>query len=283
MESIARLRQISIEIRRQIVTMIYSARMGHMGGSLSSVDILVALYFHVMRYNPANPADPTRDRFVLSKGHSVECLYAILAKAGFFHESKLKEYGSFGTILYGHPTRKVPGVEIPSGSLGHGLSVGVGMALAAKRGGLSNRVFVLMGDGEQAEGSVWEAAMAAGHYHLDNLTAIIDANRLQISGPVTKVMNSSPLGPKYEAFGWSVKEVDGHNMERLVQVLDALPWEQGRPNLLIARTIKGRGLSFMENDASWHHKTPSKNEYLDALRQLDLEEEPLFGAEGERG
>jgi transketolase len=256
--------------------------MGHIGGSLSCVDILVALYFHTMNYDPEDPSNPTRDRFVLSKGHSVEGLYAVLAKAGFFPEMKLEEYGTFGTTLYGHPTTKVPGVEVPSGSLGHGLALGTGMALAAKRGGLSNRVFVLMGDGEQAEGSIWEAAMAAGHYHLDNLTAIIDANGLQISGQVTKVMNSSPLREKYEAFGWSVKEIDGHDMESLVGAFDTAPWAEGRPNLIIARTIKGRGLSFMENDASWHHKTPSRHEYIDALRQLDLEEEPLFDAEGEK-
>jgi len=169
LESIESLRRTSIDIRRLVIKMIYSARQGHTGGSLSSVDILVALYFHAMRYDAASPADPGRDRFILSKGHSVEGLYAILARAGFFPEARLSEYGSFGTTLFGHPTLRVPGVEIPSGSLGHGLSVGAGMALAAKRDASPFRVFVLMGDGEQAEGSVWEAAMAAAHYGLDNL------------------------------------------------------------------------------------------------------------------
>lgn len=271
MESIESLRRTSIDIRRQVIKMIYSARQGHTGGSLSSVDILVALYFHAMRYNAANPADPGRDRFILSKGHSVEGLYAILARAGFFPESKLLEYGSFGTMLFGHPTLKVPGVEIPSGSLGHGLSVGTGMALAAKRDASPFRVFVLMGDGEQAEGSVWEAAMAAAHYGLDNLVAIVDNNKLQISGPVERVMDSAPLKAKYESFGWEVREVDGHDFAELAAAFDAVPWKSGKPNMIIAHTIKGRGFSFMENNASWHHKTPSQDEYRRALLELERE------------
>ena len=282
MESIEDLRKIAIDIRRQIIKMIYAAHGGHIGGSLSSVDILVALYFHTMRCDPSNPADPARDHFILSKGHSVEGLYAVLARAGFFPEAQLSEYGSFGGMLYGHPTLKVPGVEIPSGSLGHGLSVGVGMALAAKRDATPNRTFVLMGDGEQAEGSVWEAAMAAGHYRLDNLTAIIDANRLQISGSVNDVMDSSPLGTKYESFGWSVREVDGHDLGELTEAFDAIPWAPGKPNLILAHTIKGRGSSFLENDASWHHKTPSQDEFRRALAELEAEASALgSSAEGE--
>ncbi|MHB0896469.1 MAG: transketolase [Spirochaetales bacterium] len=281
MESIESLRRTSIDIRRQVIKMIYAARQGHTGGSLSSVDILVALYFHAMRYNAANPADPGRDRFILSKGHSVEGLYAILARAGFFPESKLLEYGSFGTMLFGHPTLKVPGVEIPSGSLGHGLSVGTGMALAAKRDASPFRVFVLMGDGEQAEGSVWEAAMAAAHYSLDNLVAIVDNNKLQISGPVERVMNSAPLKAKYESFGWEVREVDGHDFAELTAAFDAVPWKAGKPNMIIAHTIKGRGFSFMENNASWHHKTPSQDEYRRAL--LELEQEAAAYPEVEGG
>jgi transketolase len=282
LESIERLRKIAIDIRRQIIKMIYSAHGGHIGGSLSSVDILVALYFHAMNYDSANPSDLLRDRFILSKGHSVEGLYAVLARAGFFPEAQLSEYGSFGGMLYGHPTLKVPGVEIPSGSLGHGLSVGVGMALAAKRDSAVNRVFVLMGDGEQAEGSVWEAAMAAGHYKLDNLVAVIDANRLQISGPVKQVMDSSPLGAKYESFGWSVREVDGHDLGELTEAFDKVPWTKDKPSLVLAHTIKGRGSSFMENDASWHHKTPSQDEYRLALAELEAEASALAReAEGE--
>lgn len=271
MESIESLRRTSIDIRRQVIKMIYSARQGHTGGSLSSVDILVALYFHAMRYDAASPADPGRDRFILSKGHSVEGLYAILARAGFFPEARLSEYGSFGTTLFGHPTLRVPGVEIPSGSLGHGLSVGAGMALAAKRDASPFRVFVLMGDGEQAEGSVWEAAMAAAHYGLDNLVAIVDNNKLQISGPVERVMNSAPLKAKYESFGWEAREVDGHDFTELTAAFDAVPWKAGKPNMIIAHTIKGRGFSFMENNAAWHHKTPSQDEYRRALLELERE------------
>jgi len=249
--------------------MIYRAKMGHMGGSMSSVDILVALYFHAMKYDAANPADPGRDRFILSKGHSVEGLYAVLAKAGFFPEERLAEYGAFDSILYGHPTLKVPGVEIPSGSLGHGLAVGTGMALAAKRDGSAFRTFVLMGDGEQAEGSVWEAAMAAAHFGLDNLVGIIDNNGLQIAGRIEKVMNSFSLRDKYESFGWSVREVDGHDLGALAEAFDAVPWEPGKPNLLIAHTVKGRGASFMEDEAAWHHRTPTSAEYELAMAELD--------------
>lgn len=262
--------------------MIYTAGSGHAGGSLSSVDILVSLYFHAMRYDPTNPAAPSRDRFILSKGHSVEGFYAVLARAGFFPESKLAEYGHFGGMLYGHPTLKVPGVEIPSGSLGHGLSVGVGMALAAKRDGLPYRAFVLMGDGEQAEGSVWEAAMAAANYKLDNLVAIIDNNKLQISGPVERVMNSAPLRAKYESFGWEVREVDGHDLSELCEAFDAAPWRAGKPNMILAHTVKGKGFSFMENNAAWHHKTPSKDEYRMAMEELEEEVEKI-GRAGEGG
>lgn len=282
MESSEALRETALDVRRQVIQMIYAAKGGHIGGSLSSVDILVALYFRVMRYDHADPKAPWRDRFVLSKGHSVESLYAVLSRAGFFPASELAGYGSFGTMLFGHPTLKVPGVEIPSGSLGHGLSVGVGMAIACKRDSLPNRIFVLMGDGEQAEGSVWEAAMAAGHYDLDNLVAIIDANRLQISGTVEQVMDSSPLGEKYRSFGWSVREADGHDPDELVEALGSTPWKRGRPNLLLARTIKGRGASFMENNPAWHHKTPSQEEYRRALAELEEEATTLASAiEGE--
>jgi len=249
--------------------MIFAAKGGHIGGSLSSVDILTSLFFHVMKYDPVRPQDPARDRFILSKGHSVEGYYCALAYAGFFPEARLDEYGRFGTMLYGHPTLKVPGVEIPSGSLGHGLAVGVGMALAAQRDGAGHRVFVLMGDGEQGEGSVWEAAMAAAHYRLDRLVAIIDNNRLQISGPVDAVLRSSSLAEKYASFGWAVREVDGHDFGELNAAFDAAPWEPGRPNLVLAHTIKGRGASFMENESSWHHKTPTREQLEDAMDQLD--------------
>jgi transketolase len=263
------LTRISVDIRKKLIRMIFSAKGGHIGGSLSSVDILTSLFFHVMEYDPAHPEAQDRDRFILSKGHSVEGYYCTLAMAGFFPEAKLDEYGQFGTMLYGHPTLKVPGVEIPSGSLGHGLAVGVGMALAAKRDSRASRVFVLMGDGEQAEGSVWEAAMAAAHYRLDNLVAVIDNNQLQISGPVDTVMRSGPLADKYRSFGWAVREVDGHDFGELNDAFDAAPWERGQPSLVLARTVKGRGASFMENEAGWHHKTPTREELEHAMDELD--------------
>jgi transketolase len=280
LDSIERLGELSTDIRKSVVGMIHAARMGHMGGSLSSVDILVSLYFHSMRCGPANWGDPARDHFIMSKGHSVEGFYAVLARAGFFPEAALADYGRFGGMLYGHPTLKVPGVEIPSGSLGHGLAVGVGMALAAKRDGLPSRVFVLMGDGEQAEGSVWEAAMAAAQYGLDNLVAIVDANGLQISGPVAKVMNSGPLAAKYASFGWAAREVDGHDLSALTAAFDETPWKPGAPNFLLAHTRKGRGVSFMENDASWHHRTPTDDEYGRALAELGARQSANSSAAG---
>jgi transketolase len=255
--------------------MIFTAKGGHIGGSLSSVDILTSLFFHAMKYDSTDPRDPARDRFILSKGHSVEGYYCALAIAGFFPESKLEEYGTFGTMLYGHPTLKAPGVEIPSGSLGHGLAVGVGMALAAKRDGAKTRIFVLMGDGEQAEGSIWEAAMAAAHYGLDNMVAVIDNNNLQISGTVDSVMRSASLEDKYTSFGWSVREVDGHDLGELNAAFDQSPWEGGKPSLVIARTIKGRGASFMENDAAWHHKALTREELEHAIDELDRAAEEM--------
>jgi transketolase len=239
--------------------MIHTARTGHTGGALSSLDILIALFFHTMRYQADNPAHPGRDRFILSKGHSVEGYYCVLAEAGFFPKSELATFSRFQSNLFGHPTMKVPGVEIPSGALGHGLSVGVGMALAAKRDGADYRVFTLMGDGEQAEGSIWEAAMAASHFGLDNLVAIIDHNKLQISGNVDAVMKLS-LAERWGAFGWRVIEVDGNDMAALVELFDTIPYGRGKPLLVLAHTVKGKGFSFMENEASWHHRVPSESE-----------------------
>jgi transketolase len=269
------LSRIAIAVRKRVLTMIFSAGAGHIGGSLSSVDILVSLYFHAMKYDPARPDDPDRDRFILSKGHSVESFYAVLARAGYFPEARLAEYGSFGTMFYGHPTRKVPGVEIPSGSLGHGLSIAVGMALAAKRDRSARRVFVLMGDGEQAEGSVWEAAIAAAHYGLDNLVAVIDCNGLQISGAVDSVMRTSPLAEKYRSFGWAVEEANGHDFAELNEAFDRSPWTAGSPSLLVARTVKGRGSSFMENDPAWHHRTPSPEEFKKAMDEFERATEEM--------
>ena len=269
MDSIESLSRISIDVRKRLLTMIFSAGAGHIGGSLSSVDILVSLYFHAMRYDASRPDDPDRDRFILSKGHSVEGYYSVLSRAGFFPEELLDSYGKFGSTLYGHPTAKVPGVELPSGSLGHGLAIGVGMALAGKRDGSDRRVFVLMGDGEQAEGSVWEAAMAAAHFGLDNLVAIIDNNGLQISGTVDSVMRSASLKAKYQSFGWAAREVRGHDFGDLNAAFDGAPWEPGLPSLVLAHTVKGRGSSFMENNPAWHHRTPSPEEFERAMDEFE--------------
>lgn len=266
--SVNELERLAARIRQRLLTIIFNAGGGHTGGSLSSVDILVALYFHVMRHDPARPEWADRDRFVLSKGHSVEGYYCVLAEAGYFPVSELDTYGKFNSRLFGHPTMKTPGVEVPTGALGHGLSVGVGMAIAGKRDGASYRVYVLMGDGEQDEGSIWEAAMSASHYRLENLIGIIDYNNLQISGTVDSVMRISPLAERWSSFGWQVHEVDGNNMEQLVQLLDRLPDDPERPHLVVARTVKGKGVSFMENNASWHHRLPTPQEFADAQAEL---------------
>ncbi len=258
----------ALEIRKQVLKMIYTSGSGHTGGSLSSVDILVALYFNAMHIDSGEPEMPHRDRFILSKGHSVESLYCVLAKRGFFDNKILESYGRFNSILAGHPTKKVPGVELNSGSLGHGLSVGTGMALAGKKDNGPYRVFVLMGDGEQGEGSINEAAMSAAHYQLDNLIAIIDRNRLQISGTTEEIMQLEDLAMRWESLGWNVQNANGHNMEELCNYFKAIPVEKGKPHLLIANTIKGKGVSFIENNYKWHHKVPSKQEFETAIEEL---------------
>jgi len=269
-------------IRMDVLRMIHRAKSGHTGGSLSNADILTALYYRVMRIDPANPNWPDRDRFIASKGHSVESLWCILADLGFFPKEELETYCRFGTRLIGHPNNKVPGIEMNTGALGHGLSIAVGMALAAKRDGRNYRVFCLMGDGEQAEGSIWEAAMSGAHYGLDNLVGIIDRNGLQISGPTEDVMAIEPLEAKWKAFGWHVVEVDGHDMEALVRVLEAAPEIRNKPTLVLARTVKGRGVSFAENNPVWHHHVPNDEELERALAELAALEARL-AREGGRG
>lgn len=270
MATINELKTTANRVRRNLLQTIYSAGGGHTGGSLSSVDILVALFFHVMRYSTTT-MDPDRDRFILSKGHSVEGYYAVLAEAGFFSPEELTTYGSFNSRLFGHPTMKVPGVEVPTGALGHGLSVGVGMALTALRDSKDYRVFVLMGDGEQAEGSVWEAAMAASHYGLGNLVAIVDHNKLQISGAVDDVMRISSLQERWRSFGWNIEDVEGNNMQALVDLFDTHRRGDKReaPTLVVAHTKKGKGVSFMEGVAAWHHRVPSDDELSRALAELN--------------
>lgn len=262
------LRLKSVRYRRSVLRWITHAGAGHTGGSLSCVDILNVLYNRILRVSPETINDPNRDRYIQSKGHSVEALFVVLADRGFYPESKLETLGAYQSHFVGHPTRKIPGVEQNTGALGHGLAMAVGTALAAKLDGANYRAFTLMGDGELAEGSNWEAAMAGAHYNLDNLTAIIDCNTLQITGRTAEVMNNEPLEEKWEAFGWAVKRVDGHDFAALTEALEK-PLEPGKPSAIIANTRKGKGISFMEDAGQWHHKVPTADEFARAMAELD--------------
>jgi len=265
------LKKKSIEVRIDILNMIYEAKSGHTGGSLSCTDILTVIYYGVMNIDPKNPSWEDRDRFILSKGHSVEAYYAVLADRGFFPKEELKTYCKYKSRLIGHPNVKVPGVEMNTGALGHGLSAGVGMALAAKMDKKSFKVYVLMGDGEQAEGSVWEAAMAAGHYKLDNLIGIIDRNKLQISGCTEDVMTLENLSDRWRSFGWEVIEVDGHDIQQLMDTFKKIPVAAQKPHLILAHTTKGKGVSFMENVAKWHHGVPDEEQLNKAISELQTQ------------
>lgn len=256
-------------IRKKVVDIVFLAKAGHIGGSLSSVDIETVLYFHTMNIDPKNPKDVNRDRFILSKGHSVEALYSVLNAAGFISDEVLNTYGQFNSLLAGHPTKKISGIELNSGALGHGLSVGVGMAIGAKMSKSKFKTYVLMGDGEQGEGSIYEAAMSASHYKLDNLVAIIDRNKLQISGKTEDVMTLEPMHERWEAFGWEVIEVDGNNIEALVNTFDSLNFGNEKPKMIIAHTIKGCGISYMERNAKWHHGVPSPEQYSIATDEIN--------------
>ena len=258
------------EIRKDIVELVYNAKVGHIGGSLSSTDVMTTLYYSVLNVDPKNPKMEDRDRFIMSKGHSVEVLYCILADKGFFQKEKLKDFSKFGSTLIGHPNNKNAGVEMNTGALGHGLSVSVGMAIGGKRDKKEYRVFTIMGDGELAEGSVWEGAMAAAHYKLDNLTAIIDRNRLQISGSTEDVMSLDSLEEKWTSFGWNVISVDGHNIEELLKAFSKESIIKDKPTMVIANTIKGKGISYMENLAKWHHGVPTEEEYNLAIKELEI-------------
>lgn len=280
LEMIRLLAAKSIWNRKAILKMIYTSRAGHTGGSLSCVDVLNVLYNHTMNITPQNFGQVARDHYVHSKGHSVEALYAVLAEKGFFSPELLDGVEQYGSDFIGHPTRSVPGIEQNTGALGHGLALAVGMALAAKKDGRADRVFTIMGDGELAEGSIWEASAAAAHYHLDNLTAIIDRNGLQISGSTCDVMDMEPLEEKFRAFGYAVRHVDGNDVAALVALFACLPFEPGKPNLVLAHTIKGKGVSFMENQVSWHHRIPTEAEYAQAMLELDAAERELEAADG---
>ena len=259
----------SIDYRKNILKYIFHANAGHTGGSLSCIDILNVLYNHVMQVGPDNFTSPDRDRYIQSKGHSVEALYVVLADKGFFPESDLETLCKYQSHYIGHPTKKVNGVEQNTGALGHGLPISVGTAIAAKLDNRPYRVFTLLGDGELPEGSNWEAALTAAHYKLDNLCAIIDYNQLQITGPTAQVCNTDPLDKKFESFGWSVRLVDGHDYEALVKTFEAIPFESGKPSLVIAHTTKGKGVSYMENNVKWHHGVPNEKQFEEALNELD--------------
>ncbi|MBP1040292.1 transketolase [Vagococcus sp. BWB3-3] len=268
------LKRKAIEIRKKILQVIYEAKAGHTGSDLSCTDILVALYYEVMNVDPQHPNMENRDQYIQSKGHASEVLWAILADKEFFEAGELETFSQFGSRLMGHPNNKVEGVEMNTGSLGHGLPISVGIALAGKIDKKTYHTFTLLGDGELAEGSVWEGAMAASHYKLDNLTAIIDRNGLQITGKSEDVMSVEPLCDKWEAFGWEVVEVEGNDIDQLIKVLKE-PNLPGKPKMIIAHTIKGKGVSFSENKVSWHHRVPTFEELQLALAELDNQLEVL--------
>ena len=250
------------DLRRDTVDIIVAGKGGHIGGDMSVMEILAALYFRVMNVSPKRADDPDRDRFVLSKGHSMEAYYAVLCAKGFLDLEEVKEkFSKFGSSYIGHPNNKLPGIEMNSGSLGHGLPVCVGMALAGKMNKKEYRVYTVMGDGELAEGSVWEGAMAANQYHLDNLCAVVDRNRLQISGCTEDVMGHDDLAERFSSFGWHVISVRGNALDELLQAFSEASQTKGKPSVIIANTTKGYGSPVMENKANWHHKVPTQEEY----------------------
>ena len=265
--NIQNLRIKAEEIRLRLIEVIYKAKTGHIGGGLSSVNVLTALYFYVLKVDPSDPKKEGRDRFVLSKGHCAEALYSVLESAGFLSSEMLDTYGDDYSPLAGHPTVKNPGVEINTGALGHGLSAGVGMALAAKMDAKDYKTIVLMGDGEQGEGSIYEAAMAANKYKLDNLIAIIDRNGLQISGSTEDVMPLNSIKERWTAFGWDVVEMNGDEMADIIKTFDNMV-NAGKPHLIVSNTTKGRGVSYMENIAKWHHGVPNEKEYQQAVFEI---------------
>lgn len=261
-------------IRRHIIRMTAAAGSGHPGGSLSCVEILVNLYFRIMRIDPARPDWPDRDRFVLSKGHAAPALYATLAERGFFPTTQLTTLRKWGSMLQGHPdAKRTPGVEASTGSLGQGLSMAVGMALAGRVDKKDFRVFALLGDGESEEGQIWEAAMAGAHYRLSNLVVYLDFNRLQVDGRIEDVMSPTPLADRWRAFGWAVHEVDGHDLTALAQVTERALAEAQGPQLILAHTKKGKGVSFMEDAIDWHGVAPNDEQARQALRELGGEDE----------
>ena len=274
------LKALAYELREDVIDMIVEGKAGHIGGDMSVMEILTEIYFDQMNISPENQDDPNRDMFVMSKGHSVEAYYAVLARKGFFDiKEVIATFSKFGSQFIGHPNNKLAGIEMNSGSLGHGLPVSVGMALAGKMDGRDYRVYTVMGDGELAEGSVWEGAMAAHQYKLDNLCAVVDRNRLQISGNTEDVMGHDDLHERFSSFGWHVIDVaDGNDIDQLHSAFEEAKTVKGQPTLLIANTVKGKGSSVMENKASWHHKVPTKEEYEQIMSDLKRAQEGLENA-----
>lgn len=259
-------------MRRHIVEQVFRAQSGHIGGSMSSADILAVLYTQVLRVDPADPKKPDRDRFVLSKGHCSPALYAALALRGFFPEADLKGFRSIGSYLQGHPSMKdVPGVDMSTGSLGQGISAAIGMAIAGKLDNRDYRVYAILGDGEIQEGQVWEAMMAGAHFKLDNLCAFLDYNGLQIDGDIREVMNPENVADKFRAFNWNVIEIDAHNVDQILDAVDQAKSTKGKPTMVVAHSHKGKGVSFMEDQAGWHGVAPKPDEYEAAIRELDAE------------
>lgn len=268
-KSLDELKSISKEIRKDIVKMLTESASGHPGGSLSATDIMTVLFFKEMNLDPNNEKDPNRDRFVLSKGHAAPVLYSALARRGYFPVEELSTLRKFKSRLQGHPSiQYLPGIDMSTGSLGQGVSAAVGMALAGKIDKKDYRVYTILGDGELEEGQVWEAAMCAAHYKLNNLTAFIDFNGLQIDGDITKVMNPCPIDKKFEAFGWNVLVIDGHNYEEIIDAIEKAKECKDKPTAVVCNTVKGKGVSFMENQAAWHGTAPSKEQCETALKEL---------------
>ena len=270
------LKLLSYDLRTNTVDMIVEGKGGHIGGDMSVMEILVELYFDQMNVSPENWNDPDRDRFIMSKGHSVEALYSVLAAKGFFPiEQVISEFSKFGSKFIGHPNNKLPGIEMNSGSLGHGLPVSAGMALAGKMDKKDYRVYTVMGDGELAEGSVWEAAMAGNQYHLDNLCAVVDRNRLQISGNTEDVMGHDDLGARFASFGWHVIQAEGNDIDDLHRAFEEAKATKGQPSVVIANTTKGCGSTVMENKAAWHHKVPTAEEYEQIMADFAARKEAI--------
>ena len=270
------LSRIANNLRISIIEAVYNAGCGHPGGSLSIADILTYLYFEELNVDPANPKNPARDRFVLSKGHTAPALYAVLAERGFIPKEDLKTLRKTASYLQGHPDMKgIPGVDMSTGSLGQGISTACGMALSAKVSGDSYRVYTILGDGESQEGQVWEAAMFAAHYKLDNLVAFIDLNGLQIDGSITEVMNPTPHDEKFLAFGWNVITIDAHNFEEIESALKQAKETKGKPTAIIAKSVKGKGISYMENKCEWHGQAPKEDLYKVAIADLEAIAETL--------